>query len=391
MKYANIILGSYVNGYSIIQELSENGVPEIIVMDADKDVSAYSKKIRKFIRIGHSAESIFSVLKELSATYDTLILYPNQDIYVEYLCRIFPKIQDFCSVGFNPDNAIEYQDKMVQHKLCRKLGIPCPNVILINKVQDLNRLNVLSFPILIKPTKRDNLCTNVFRNLLLQNEKDVESNISNLSTYIEGGVSFIASEVIPGDGSNIYAYTGYRSKEGEILGEWIGKKLSQFPDDYGVFASASNQAPNIVLEQGQKLLHGMDLWGINEPEFKFDSRDGLFKLMEINLRPMMWHRVGALSGVPLNYIQYLQAVGRKIPDFKQEQNKKIHFIYLNHELINLFRRKHYFKFFKYNLFKGDKRIFALWDKKDLLPFFYGFIGIIKKYKRYRIRNKNANS
>ena len=64
----------------------------------------------------------------------------------------------------------------------------------------------------------------------------------------------MASEIIPGDGSNIYAYVGYRSKSGKIINEWTGRKLSQYPDDFGVFSSASNEAPDDVLIQGEYYL-----------------------------------------------------------------------------------------------------------------------------------------
>ncbi|MFT7155922.1 MAG: D-aspartate ligase [Parvicella sp.] len=388
-RVANVILGSYLNGYSIIQELSENDISEIIVVDVEKDVSAYSNKIVRFIKINNSSDSIFSTLRTISESYDLLILYPNQDIYVEYLSKIYPKIKDYCFIAFNHNNAIECQDKMVQYDFCNMLGIPCPSVMLLKNVKDLEKLYSFTFPILLKPTKRDNLSTNVFRTLMIQNSEDVSSNTQQLSNYFEKGVSFVASEIIPGTGSNIHAYTAYRSSEGKILGEWTGKKLSQFPNDYGVFSSASNQSSSIVLEQGRKLLHGMNLFGINEPEFKYDYRDGKYKLMEINLRPMMWHRVGALSGVPLNYIQYLDATNQKTPEYTQNRSIIIHYVYHNHELINLFYRSNYYSIFKNNLWGGQQRVFALWDKTDPLPFFRSFLSVIKRYMRLLKRKKDA--
>ena len=60
-----------------------------------------------------------------------------------------------------------------------------------------------------------------------------------LKKHINQGISFSISEFIPGNDSNIYAYVGYRSKSGKILNEWIGKKLSQYPNKVGVFSSAS--------------------------------------------------------------------------------------------------------------------------------------------------------
>ena len=57
-------------------------------------------------------------------------------------------------------------------------------------------------------------------------------------------------------------------------------------------------APDIVREQGQKLLKVMDLKNLS-PEFKFAERDGKYKLMEINLRSMMWHKL-EYGGVNIN-------------------------------------------------------------------------------------------
>ena len=199
---------------------------------------------------------------------------------------------------------------------------------------------------------------------------------SLLKEFILKGVSFIASEIIPGDGSNIYAYVGYRDDNGCILNEWTGKKLSQFPDDFGVFSSASNSAPEVVLEQGRTLLNGLNLKGIAEPEFKYDQRDRKYKLMEINLRSMMWNRVGYLSGVNIHYSQYVDAIGGKVQTYRQEKEKDIHFVYLRHEIINLLTRKEYFSIFYTNLLKGDIVNVAFFDIHDIKPFLFDSYDIL---------------
>ena len=384
-KNANIILGSYINGYSIVQELYENGVKDdIIVIDIVKDVSAYSKKVKRFIKIYNNIDSLHSALKNLSNSYKLLILYPNQDIYIEYLTKLYIKVKNYCFIPFYQPSLIEKQNKMVQYDYCKKYEIPFPTSVYIEYLEDINKIYDLDFPILIKPTQRDNSSTSVFRNLFLKNKKGLNLS-SKLSRHINNGVSFVASEVIPGDGSNIYSYMSYRSKEGEILGEWTGKKLSQFPNDFGVFSSASNNCPEIVAKQGRKILEVMNLFGINQPEFKYDFRDKKYKLTEINLRPMMWHRLGAITGVPLSFIQYLSATNKNIPDFIQNKNDKINYIYINHELINLIYRSNYFMRFKSIIFSKNKNYFALWDFNDPGPFFYSFISIINKYFRYKKR------
>ena len=90
--------------------------------------------------------------------------------------------------------------------------------------------------------------------------------------------------------------------------------------------------------------------------------------MEINLRSMMWHRVGNLSGVNIQYSQYLDGIGEKVKRQSQIKDKDIHFVYLKHEIINLISRKGYYRIIIDNIFKSDKTYFALYDKKDIKPF-----------------------
>lgn len=220
----------------------------------------------------------------------------------------------------------------------------------------------------MKPTQREDQKTNVFRNMKIDRLEEFENIRSTIENYLNDGIRFLASEVIPGDESCLYAYVAYRDMRGRILNEWTGKKLAQYPDSFGVFSSASNKAPEEVRILGRALLNGMDIKGIAEPEFKYDSRDKKYKLMEINLRSMMWHRVGNLSGVNLQYTQYLDALGKSVNPQIQVKDKDIHFIYLNHEIINLLLRRNYLPTFKRNIWDSSESCIAVYDKKDIKPF-----------------------
>jgi hypothetical protein len=99
--------------------------------------------------------------------------------------------------------------------------------------------------------------------------------------------------------------------------------------------------------------------------------------MEINLRSMMWHRVGNLSGVNIQYSQYLDAIGKNMPKQKQNQKDIVHFVYMKHEILNLIFRRNYWIHFKYNVFGNQKREFAVYDKTDIRPFLFDIIGLIR--------------
>lgn len=385
-----VILGSYVNEYSIVRDLFENKITEIIVIDDSKGLTSYSKMIRKFIHLkDFSSENLLRTFQELHYTYDFLILYPCSDFHIEFLREIFDKISEFCFIPMNPKNVLNSMDKAVQYSFCEKLNIPYPKTVIINDIEDLSKIDTLVFPIIIKPNKRDDFKFKVFRNIHFATRDEYLKRKEDLISIVSNNVSLLASEIIPGDGSNIYAYIAYRNKEGIILNEWSGKKLSQYPNDFGVFASASNQAPMIITQQGKRLIEAMDLFGIIEPEFKYDFRDGKYKLMEINLRSMMWHRVGNLSGVNIQYTQYLDALG--IIPKKQNQNKErdIHLVYFKHEIFNLLSRKGYLQIFVNNFLHSDETHFMVFSISDIMPFIIDLKNmidpreLIRKWKAFR--------
>ena len=346
-------------------------------MSYGKSLTSYSNKIDYFKSIGKTSQSLKSSIIQLKKECNYIVIFPTDDLQLENLHAIYDDIKDFCFVPFNYDNVLQSLDKYVQYSYCQKYNIPYPKTQNIKIVEDLKKIESMMFPILVKPNKRDDATTDVFRSLFLENIDEYKKSIKKLQYFLNKNITFLASEFIPGDDTNIYAYVGYRTQEGKILNEWIGKKLTQYPDNFGVFSSGSNEAPEVVREQGIKLLEVMNLKGICEPEFKYDERDGKYKLMEINLRSMMWHRVGNLSGINVQYSQYLDAIGKEVPKLIQNQEKKVHLVYMKHEILNLIFRKSYLKHFKYNVFGSKNREFAVWDKNDMKPFLFDTIGFMK--------------
>lgn len=379
MNYCCIIFGSYLNGYSIIQELHENGIRNIVLVDHEKKSAAYSNKILKFYQIEQSKNDVVSIINKLQNDYGYLILYPNTDEYLTLISEVSNLLGDSVFIPFNPDNVVSLQDKTKQYTECVKLGIPTPKTLVSDSFTESNVLNEFSYPFLLKPAFKKLTSIKIQRNLIVESKKDADKMNLYLENANKANIPVLISEIIPGENDSIYAYTGYRTRDGIIINEWCGRKLSQFPNKFGTFASASNESNEIVRDYGRLILNELNLWGINEPEFKFDYRDQKFKLMEVNLRPMMWHRVGALVGVSLNYIQYLDAIG-EIDDYriKTSCNKRIHYTYLQYEVLNFLLANNDLKNLNRIIKDCDELHIAFWDKSDLKPFFYSMLTIMNK-------------
>ncbi len=381
----SLVLSGYINGYSIIRELYAKGLRDIVLFDTEKNLAAYSNKLVKFVRIEPSVDSLYQALEALQREYERIVVYPTSEKHLEQLNVLYDKIQPYCFLPFNNHNLLHYIDKKNQYLHCEQCGIPYPKSVYIQEAQHLEQLRQLPYPMIVKPTKEDPLQPGVFRNLVLHSSADYERQEHKLRAYLARGVTFIASEIIPGDSSNIYVYVGYRDKQGSILNEWTGKKLSQYPNQFGVFSSAANQAPQVVLEQGRKLVETMNLFGIYEAEFKYDPREGTYKAIETNLRATMWNRVGHLSGVDIMYTQYLDAIGEQSVRQQQEQTREIHFVYFKYECLGLLKGTIPLTTFWKNLFCSDQTYFAVFDWKDIKPYLFDSLslvtGVLKKVSK----------
>lgn len=86
--------------------------------------------------------------------------------------------------------------------------MPYPKTILLQKKDDLENIRKIQFPVLLKPRKREDLKNKVFRNLRIDSYESLEKVKVEIENYLESGIKFLASEIIPGDGNCIYAYEG---------------------------------------------------------------------------------------------------------------------------------------------------------------------------------------
>ncbi|MFT3702486.1 MAG: hypothetical protein QM802_08955 [Agriterribacter sp.] len=388
MNPCAVILGGYINGYAIINELHSQGVRDIALLTYHRQLAFYSNKTKAKSIISKTKEDLLEKLQDLKKEYDLLVLFPTDDWFVEQLALLEPIIASFTFIPFNAQTVQHCSNKFVQYDFCNQSGIPFPKTTLLDNAAGFHDIEKLAFPIIIKPVIRNDLMFDVFRSKRFYTSGEFENFKPDLTKYLQNGYEFIVSEIIPGTSSgNIYAYCAYADKQGNILNEWGGRKLSQYPDDYGIFSSASNEVPDTVMQQGRDLVKSMGLYGFCEPEFKFDERDGKYKLMEVNLRSMMWNELGTRSGVLLHYTQWCYATGAEVPVYKQESRLTV-LIYYKHEILNLLSRKKYWSTFKKILSHKNKYWSGIY-KGDLSPFFNDMISTTKSIISTLFKKRNA--
>jgi predicted ATP-grasp superfamily ATP-dependent carboligase len=114
----------------------------------------------------------------------------------------------------------------------------------------------------------------------------------------------VFQEYIPGQGYGFFALFN----EGEERAVFMHKRIREYPVTGGQSTCAESVHDARLMEQGLRLLRALKWHGVAMVEFKKDSRDGDFKLMEIN--PKFWGSLdlSIASGVDFPYLTIKMAV-----------------------------------------------------------------------------------
>jgi len=130
---------------------------------------------------------------------------------------------------------------------------------------------------------------------------------------IDGGlnVPVLVQDYIPGGAESLYTLTSYSDRSGTMLVGSVGHKVHQFPPEAGCIVSGRLCHEPAVFEQGRRLLEAIGFHGLANTEFKYDSRDGSYRLMEINPRLGKWNSSALAAGLNLPAIAYFDALGEQ--------------------------------------------------------------------------------
>ena len=215
-----------------------------------------------------------------------------------------------------PDQTLveDLVDKERFQKLAERLSLPVPAARRLRtesqfKEEDLE----LRFPIVVKPlTRRPELwraVVNEGKALRVNTSEELRDLWPKLAT---AGVEILAQELIDGPETQIESYHVYVDDQGQIAGEFTGRKIRTYPHEFGDSTALMTTDAADVLTLGRELVHRLGLRGVAKFDFK-RAADGALFLLEVNPRFNLWHHLGAIAGVNLPALVYRDLTGRPRP------------------------------------------------------------------------------
>lgn len=126
------------------------------------------------------------------------------------------------------------------------------------------------------------------------------------------GLEVLLQEYVPGGADRHYFVDGFMDREGRASAVFARRRIRMHPPDFGDSSYMRSVPPEETAAASNhllRLLEGVGYRGIFSAEFKHDPRDGVFRLIEVNVRPWAYVEFTTRCGVNTPWMAYRDALG----------------------------------------------------------------------------------
>ncbi len=312
-----LLLGGHLAALGVLRALGMRGVPCYVVVE-DTDVIARSRWYRSPGR--HLAES-----RDSSALADYLrsldleraVVIACSDEWAVAVAGLPDDVRARFATSAPGHHAVEQLiDKDLFGALVSRLDIPHPGTVEINGAADL--AHVTDEQLLngfLKPTSSV-LHRRAFgtKGSFVTSREAAERRVEEAAAL---GIEFVLQEWIPGKHAASVLIDGLIDRDGTVRALTARRRVRQYPPRLGTSTSSVGiplEEVSEAVEAVKRITADISYRGIFNIEFKFDARDGHYKIIEFNPRPCWYTGTIASGGVDLPWMAYLDAQDLPVPD-----------------------------------------------------------------------------
>ncbi len=206
------------------------------------------------------------------------------------------------------------QDKTLFGEFLGRIGIPHPRTFTITSFDDIAAIPFAELDrVFIKPADSQKFSRATGAKGYWA--KDHSEFMDVWHQLDEQGFKLVAQEYVPGSSSDHYLIDGFRDRDGNLPGLFARRRERLYPPDFG----NSTYSRSIPLSEVGSALEGLTLLleklqyrGIFSAEFKRDSRNGEFRILEVNTRAWWYVEFATRCGVNVCRMAYEDALDRPV-------------------------------------------------------------------------------
>ena len=309
-----IVLGGAHGSLAIARSLGRRGIP-VWLLTADNPLASFSRYVARSLHWrGPRADGALDFLIELGRRHGLQgwVVFAGSDEDLQFVARNHAALGAFFTLTTPPWDRVRWAcDKRCMNTRAEELGIACPRTRYPHSRDDLAPLGI-PFPVILKATVREG------RNRFVDAKAwRVDDERSLLARYEEarslvGPGSVMIQELIPGDGTAQLSYAALWHR-GKPIASLVARRRRQFPIAFG-FTSTFVESIELqhIEAEACRFLASLDYSGLVEIEFKYDPREGSYKILDVNARCWAWIALGSAAGIDFPGLQWQLAAGEEI-------------------------------------------------------------------------------
>ncbi len=177
-----------------------------------------------------------------------------------------------------------FSDKRAVHDLAGRLGIPTPAAVFPQSLDDVeNFARHAVFPIVLKGIDGARLQARTGRKMVLvHSARDLAEQYAKLEDPT--APNLMLQEYIPGSDASVWMFNGYFDHASRCVAGFTGRKLRQHPVDAGATSLGICQRNETVEAMTTAFMRAVGYRGIVDIDYRYDQRDGSYKLLDPNPR-----------------------------------------------------------------------------------------------------------
>ena len=310
-----VVIGGDYHGLGIVRSLGRMGIP-VCVVDDEHSIARFSCYATYSAQAPdlRNAETTCEILMELGRELDLRgwVLFPTRDEHVAAISMHRATLSEIFRVPTPEWNTVEaIWDKRKTYRLAQELGIPIPETWFPRTAGDLDQVDS-QFPVALKPAIKEHFFYATKAKAWQANSRPELEQLYEKATSVAGPGEILVQDVIPGGGNHQFAYCAL-FKDGNARSTMVTCRKRQHPHDYGRASTYVETVEIPDLERlSERFLRKTNYYGLVEMEYKLDSRDGQFKLLDVNARTWGYHTLGTSAGVDFPYLLYADQMGQTL-------------------------------------------------------------------------------
>lgn len=390
--------GANVTALSVVRAFGRSRLAPIFLHAPMVDLACRSRWYRPIpgSRDGEPSARTLASFLEASAV-ERAVLIPCSDHWVDAVAQLPESLTSRFPVSLAPREATRaFLDKGELSALLTRVGVPHPRTVVPTCAEDLEQLPEEAYEhAFLKPRASQRFLDHYkVKALHVRGRADAATRFREVTA---AGFQVLLQEYIPGPPTGHYFIDGFVDRAGVVRAKFARRRLRMYPEDFGnstLMRSVPLAEVAPAIADLERLLAHTRYRGIFSAEVKLDVRDGLYKLLEVNVRPWWYLDFAEACGVPFCELYYRDALEQPLDDVKPtghgpdgyDAGRLCAYPYFDFALYNSMRDRGLpwrpsLLSCAWSWMRAKQPIFA-WD--DPMPALTNFSFLVRRFVRYHI-------